>query len=138
MSDGTEPITDDEILYRRIPERPDYFDAENDARASPLAFKPREDDTTGLSVYRAKYGTPEEVARNNRGKRFYIGFLLASDLRAHGMEIVPKPNPPEQIGHAEIPELTFEGKNTKRGKELQVKLAEKLCFPVKGPYPKNP
>ena len=137
MSDGKEPITDEEILYRRIPVQPDFFDADNDARASPLAFRPREYDTTGLSVYRAKYGTPEEVAKNNRGKRFYIGFLRASNLRAHGMEIIPKPIPPDQIGHAEIPELTFESKNTKRGKELQVKLAEQLCFPITGPYPEN-
>ena len=135
MPDGTEPITDDEILYRRIPTQPAYFNPEVDPRPSQLAFRPHEGDTTGLSLYRAKYGCPSDVAINNRGKRFFIGFLRASDLRSHGMDVVPRPNPPDQLGHVEIPELTFATKKTKRGKELQLDLAEKLCFRVEGPFP---
>ncbi len=55
MSDGTEPIDDMEILYRRIPVSQGYYDPKVDSKPSPLAFKPTKSDTTGLSLYRAKY-----------------------------------------------------------------------------------
>ena len=135
MSDGTEPITDDEILYRRIPTRPDYYNPDTSDRPSPLAFRPRDDDTTGLSVFRAKYVTPTGLAENDRGKRYFIGFLRASVMRSFGMDVVPDPIPPTNLGHAEIPDLTSETKRTKRGKELMVALAERVCYRIEGPFP---
>lgn len=134
MSEGNEPITDDEILYRRIPTKPEYFNLDKDLQPSPLAFNPHENDVTGLSVYRAKYRTPQQVARNKAGKRFYVGFLRASDIRRHGMDVVPRPIPPDDIGHAEIPDLTHENRRSLRSRELKVDLATKICFRVEGPY----
>jgi hypothetical protein len=55
MGDGTEPIEDDEYLYRRIPLA--YFDVNQGDEPSPHAFHPRQYDETGISVFRARYTT---------------------------------------------------------------------------------
>lgn len=132
--DGTEPISDDEILYRRIPESENLYDPAIGAPPSFRAFRPRPYDTTGLSLYRAKYTTPEQVAENDRGKRFYIAELRAGDLRRHGITVTPAPLP-ELPGHAEIPTLTNQNRTTDRAEALQVLLAENLCIRVLGPFP---
>jgi len=55
MSDGSEPVADHEILYRRIPATSGFYDPRVDPNPSPLAFRPTQLDTTGLSLSRAKY-----------------------------------------------------------------------------------
>ncbi len=52
--DGTEPIADDELLYRRIPVSTGWFDPSLAIFPSPLAFRPRDDDLTGLSLVRGE------------------------------------------------------------------------------------
>jgi hypothetical protein len=132
MGDGTEPVGDDEYLYRRIPL---VFGPEGQ-QPSPKAFRPRESDKTGISFFRAKYTSPEQVAANNREKHYYIAVLLAGDLRANGFQIVPRPegHPP---GHAEIPDLTWYNRRTNRAEEAQQLLAQKLCLKIFGPLPKD-
>lgn len=61
--DGTDPIADDEVLYRRIPVSQNWFDPQIDSQPSPQAFHPTSRDATGLSLYRAKYTTLEAAAR---------------------------------------------------------------------------
>ena len=53
MSDGWEPVADHEILYRRIPANSGFYDPRVDPKPSPLAFRPTQLDTTGLSLARA-------------------------------------------------------------------------------------
>ncbi len=133
MVDGTEPIDDDELLYRRIPLP--HFDESNDPKPTPQAFKPRRDDTTGLSVSRAKYKNIEQVAQNSRGKQYYVAVLRAGDLRAHGILAEPKPKPPDDLGHAELPGLTYDHRKDDCVEEWKVLLAEELCLRVEGPFP---
>ena len=133
MVDGTEPIDDDELLYRRIPLV--HFNASNDPKPALQAFKPRRDDTTGLSVSRAKYKSIEQVAQNPRGKQYYVAVLRAGDLRAHGILVVPSPKPPDDLGHAELPGLTYDHRNDDSVEEWKVRLAEELCLRVEGPFP---
>lgn len=134
MSDGTEPIADDEILYRRVPVQPEYYNPALDSKPRPEAFRPRKDDTTGLSVYRAKYKSIEDVAENPRGKRYYVAVMRATDLREHGIKVLPRPVP-DDPGHAEIPSITHENRRTPAAREQQLLLAEKLCYRIEGPYP---
>jgi hypothetical protein len=134
MSDGTELILDDEILYRRVPAQADYYNPAVDSRPTPLAFRPRENDTKGLSVSRAKYRTMEQVARNPRGKRYYVAVLQAGKLRAGGIAVEPDPLPNDP-GHALLPSLTYQNRKTPRAKEQQVLIAEALCLRVEGPFP---
>lgn len=132
MSDGTEAIADDEILYRRIPFP--YFNPEEDAHPTPMAFRPRASDATGLSLYRAKYRTMVQVAENVRGKRYWVAALRAGELREHGIDVAPRPTPTDPW-HAEIPGLTYESRRTPRAKEQQLLLAERLCVRIEGPFP---
>lgn len=134
MGDGREPIEDDELLYRRVPEHPPFYDPATDPKPTPQAFRPHRKDTAGLSVYRAKYKTPEQVAVNPRGKRYYVAVLRAGDLRDGGIEVVPRPES-EDPGHAVLPQLTYENRQTDAAEEAAVLLAEKLCLEVKGPFP---
>lgn len=134
-ADGTEPIEDDERLYRRVPVRPEYHDPAVDTQPSPLAFNPRPDDTTGLSLSRAKYKSMSEVAANPHGKRFYVAVLVAGAMRARGIAVVPKPLPGDP-GHAEIPGLRYDNRRSDTAEEWKVALATELCT-VEGPFPSD-
>lgn len=41
--DGTEPIADEEFIYRRIPVSEKWYDPQTSKHPSPKAFKPRPD-----------------------------------------------------------------------------------------------
>src|SRR5271166_1419197 len=103
---GTEPIADDELLFRRIPVSMGWYDPAVDAQPSPLAFRPRDDDATGISVLRgAPYNTPEVAGRGPSKKGYFVAVLRAGDLRKSGVLVAPAPM--EGIsGHAEITSLT--------------------------------
>ena len=75
MPDGLEPIADDELLYRRIPVV--HFEADTN-KPSYLAFGPRKEDVTGLSLSRAKYKTVQQAAWCPRpNTTFYVAVLRA-------------------------------------------------------------
>src|SRR5262249_41455034 len=113
--DGTEPIDDDEVLYRRIPVSMGWYDPAVSKRPSPEAFKPRPDDTTGLSLCRGgRYNTPEQAAAGLAKRGYYIATLRVGDLREWGLEVVPRPVETVR-GHVEIPELTAANWDTNRG-----------------------
>ena len=132
--DGTEPIDDDEFLYRRIPVSQNWYDPQVDSRPSPEAFRPTQFDKTGLSLSRGKYKSIEDAARGMEGKKYYIAILRAGDLRAIGIPVEPRPQPNDP-GHAEIPGLTYDNRKTDRALEWKVLLAQQLCLRVEGPFP---
>ncbi len=136
MSDGWEPVADDEILYRRIPAASGFYDPLVDPHVSPLAFRPTTSDSTGLSLSRAKYQTLQAAGRGREGRRYYVAVLRARDLRRAGMEIVPSPleNDP---GHCEIADLTFANRRAMPLAEWQALLAEQLCLRIEGPFPQD-
>ena len=137
---GEEPVDDDEIIYRRIPLS--RFDAEK-RLVAVHAFNPRDADTTGLSVTRAKYHpTIEDVARNPRGSKYYVAVLKVTELRARGIDVVPRPlhaedpqHPEYDPGHAELPQITYDKRHTDDVIQLMELLATQLCGDVRGPYP---
>src|SRR5580704_14257338 len=99
--DGTEPVADDELLYRRIPVSKGWY---SESRLSPEAFDPREDETTGISIYRSKYKSLDEAAKGPSKKGYFVVEFRAGDLRKHGIEVEPRPKPGDP-GHAELPGL---------------------------------
>lgn len=129
-TDGTEPIADDELLYRRIPVSKEWYSKEG---LSPEAFHPREDETTGISIYRAKYKSIEEAAKGKGKRGYYVAVLRAGDLRQSGIEIVPRPQPGD-TGHAELPGLTSHNRRTPEADETKLRLAA-LSLRVEGPFP---
>src|SRR5438105_3323919 len=115
--DGTEPIADDELLYRRIPVSKDWYTPDG---LSPEAFHPREDETAGISVYRAKYKSIEEAAKGKGKRGYYVAVLRAGDLRQHGIDILPRPTP-DDPGHAELPDLTSQHRHTPEADEKKLR-----------------
>mgnify|MGYP001585539532 CR=1 FL=1 len=82
MADEPDRISDDELLYRRIPVSQGWYDPENELPPSPKAFRPNEArDKTGLSVFRARYVTVRDLTQNRSGNRYYIAVLRTGDLR---------------------------------------------------------
>lgn len=131
MGDGTEPIADEELLYRRIPESTGWYSPAKGL--SPEAFAPHKTrDATGLSVSRANYKSLREAAKGRPGKSYYVAVLRAGDLRRHGIEIVPRPLPGDE-GHAELPNLNAGNRKAVETLQSQRILTE-LCLRVEGPF----
>lgn len=129
-SDNTDPIEDDEILYRRIPASQGWYDG---TELSPEAFRPTENDTTGLSVVRGKYTPIEEAAKGRPGKSYYVALLQAGGLREAGIEVVSRPTA-NDCAHAELPQLTFELRKSPQVREWKILLAHELTIRVEGPF----
>ena len=128
MDIGTEPIADDELLYRRVPVI--WHDQTHGLNAQ--AFSPRKDDDTGLSVSRAKYKTPDDAAKGQPGRSYYLAVLHAGDLRQIGIEVEPRPLP-EDPGHAELANINAGNRRATETIERQHLLVE-LCRDVLGPF----
>ena len=131
--DRTEPLADDEYIYRKIPVKPGWYDPSVDPNPSPEAFRPREGDTTGLSVDRAEYRTIDQSAQGPSTQGYYVAVLRVGDLRANGIEVVPRPEG-QNPGHAEIPGLTYENRKTDQALEWRTRLAHELTLRVEGPF----
>ncbi len=131
MDDGTEPVADVELLYRRITVLSGWYSPETGL--NPAAFAPHKTaDETGLSIWRAKYKSTEEAARGRSGKSYYVAVLLAGDVRRQGIEPIPRPFPNDP-GHAELPDLNSANRKTERTRELQ-RILVQLCRSVEGPF----
>jgi hypothetical protein len=133
-ADGTEPISDDELLFRRVPE----VWHSQEAGVSLEAFRPNRDrDQTGLSVSRAKYESIEQAARSSRpGKSYYVAVFRAGDLRQIGIDVSPKPEA-NRPGHSEFPALNAANRNDPMTLERMARMKE-LCLRVEGPFPSDP
>lgn len=140
MPDGTEAISDDELLYRRIPVSQEWYSLSHNPPLSPKAFRPRADDTHGLSLSRAKYHRIDEFGRARGERTFYVAVLRAGDLRDRGIQVVPDPivdhpNLDDDRGHTLIPDMTYTSRKDDWCLEWQLALATELTLEVKGPFP---
>ena len=131
MDDGTEPIADEELLYRRVPASTGWYSSITGLNSE--AFAPRKEDLTGLSVSRQKYKSAEAAAKGRPGKWYFVAVLRAGDLREKGIEVVPAPRDGDP-GHAELPDLNAMNRKTDETIERQRILAEELCLGVEGPF----
>lgn len=128
--DEPSPISDDEILFRRIPE---MWYKRDIGYLSPLAFRPNEADATGLSVGRGAFHSAEaEAAKGRAGKKYYVAVLKASDIRQAGATIVPRPLESDPA-HAEIPELTYDQRKTDDAERIMHALRSSIIR-VDGPF----
>jgi hypothetical protein len=132
-TDGTEPIADDEFLYRRIPVSQPWYDATT-GMVDADAFRPTALDQTGLSLGRAKYLSPEgEAAKGRDGKEFRVAVLRAADLIRAGINLAPRPLVGDP-GHLEIPTLTYGNRKSESSRGVCLVLA-KAVHHVEGPFP---
>ena len=136
--DGTEPIADEELVFRRIPVSTGWYDPAVSPQPSPLAFRPRDDDDTGLSIVRGHpYNTPETAARGPAKRGYFVAVFRVGDLRRHGFHVDPKPVL-GVLGHAEITDLTSANRDSDEIRSMIVKLAHELCLRIEGPFNATP
>lgn len=100
-----DPLHPDEIVYRRIPRnclpRPKH-----ESIPAWVAFRPNDDDLTGLSLSREEHESIEQAAQGMPGKRYHVARMRVRDLNEVGLSVIadePETNP----GHAIIPELSL-------------------------------
>ncbi|HVA48751.1 MAG TPA: hypothetical protein VNH11_20465 [Pirellulales bacterium] len=94
---------------------------------------PNKNDVTGLSMGRAAFcGPEEEAAKGRSGKRYYVAVLLAAKVKAGGAAVVPRPLP-DDVGHAEIVNLTYRSKKTEESLKL-IQSLRSAVLRVEGPF----
>ena len=134
MASEPTPIDDDEILYRRIPVSKDWY---VNGVVYGEAFAPRRDEHSGISLYRERFRSLNEVAKGKAPKGYYVASLRVSDLRKAGIIVEPRPDTPEgwDAAHVEIPGLNAGNRQTNEAEELQSQLAEiAMILPVAGKF----
>jgi hypothetical protein len=138
--DEVDPIGDDEFLYRRIPASMNWYD-EATGVLDESAFDPhRLNDATGLSLARDRYKTVEEASRGRPGKSYFVAVLRVGDLRANGIEVMPRPDTPDGFdpSHVELPQIRSDNRKTTEALNQQRLLAKTLCVRVEGPFNTDP
>jgi hypothetical protein len=122
-------IDDEERLFRRIPVSMNWYDSAAET-LSPIAFQPREEDKTGLSVTRAKFASVEDAARGKSKKGYYVAVMRAGDLRKCGVEVVQRGDQ----DHAELANINYDCRDSNQVKEWQKQLADELILEIQGPF----
>jgi hypothetical protein len=126
---GNDPISDDELLFRRVPIQWHSASTGLDGQA----FAPHKiRDATGLSLVRAKYKSIEEAAKGMQGKSYYVAVLRAGDLRREGIQVVPRPKEGDP-GHSELPDLNASNYKSDLTLERQ-QILVRLCREIRGPF----
>ncbi len=125
--DEQDPVDDSEFVYRRIPRA--YYDATLAIPVQREAFRPTENDTTGLSVFRAQFAHPLDTLATvdpAKAKDYYVARLSVRDLRKLGLTVAPNPLADGPPGHAIIPELKWSAyqANKQTMKPILVELAK--------------
>jgi hypothetical protein len=127
MNEELEPVGHEESVLRRIPMS--FYEEGLPTPIQRAAFRPNEQDTTGLSVYRARFvSSYSDVLRNvkpEKREKYYICRLCARDLFALNLTVVPDPDPEDIPGHCIIPELSWQKYQDEyeRLAEIQLQLA---------------
>ena len=132
------PIDDDEILFRRIPVSMGWY---ANGLLSGEAFEPRPDEYSGISVYRKRFRSLEEVAQGKSKHGYYVVSLRVSSLRYVGIHAEPRPQVDDSWddAHAELPQQNAGNRKTNEAEELKSRLAEiGQLLPVEGPFYSNP
>src|SRR3954465_15675137 len=99
------PVDDDEYVLRLI--HPVYYKASLPLPIQPEAFRPTARDTTGLSVFRLRFATPQDallVVVEAKRPLYYVSRLSVRDLLRLGLRVTPDPIAVAP-GHALMPEL---------------------------------
>ena len=120
-------VQDDELVLRRVLNQADIIDLSLPKPVQRIAFRPTDQDDTGISIFRSLFATPDEVAnRGTNPKGYYIVELPVNELMAIGLEVVPDPRDDQPKGHSLIPKLNclHDVFDKKQSKILQLKLAQ--------------
>jgi hypothetical protein len=109
MSEELEPVGDQEHVLRRV-----HVNHFRDGLPTPIqraAFRPNEQDTAGISVYRERfvssYADVLTIVKPEKRGNYYVSRLCVRAVRGLGLDVVPDPDPGDIPGHSIIPELSW-------------------------------
>lgn len=129
MKDESDPVSADEYVYRRIPIA--FCDLSLPEPIQYVAFRPRDDDTDGISLYREAFVTAEQAGVGPNPKGYYVSRLKVADilalkdkLKLDDLTVCPTKGQGDLSGHVSIPQLTPGTKNQAKMKELMLELAK--------------
>lgn len=132
MNGGHEPISDDELIYRRVPLSKEWYNPATTELNSEAFAPSKQRDLTGISVTRAKYNHVERAALGQPGKSYFVAVLRASDIRSLGLKVEPRPVATD-LGHSELPDLNAANYKEDATQERKRALAA-ICLRVEGPF----
>jgi len=146
MTTGSQsaPLSDDELLYRRVPKSMGWYRPGQFPEVVDDAFHPR-NDTTGLSMERARsdehpeFKSIEEMAQGPSPAGYVVAVLRVADLRKHGIRIEPRTEMAGP-GHVELPDLNRDNRKSDQALTLKRILSLSVVrvedpFPSAGPSP---
>jgi hypothetical protein len=124
--DELDPVDPSEFVYRRIHRT--FVEPGAPILIQFPAFRPSAHDTTGLSVFRARFGQPADPLVSvdpAKATDYYVAQLSVTDLHNLGLTVVPEPVAAGPRGHAVIPELSVGAyrSHKRRWKPVLVELA---------------
>jgi hypothetical protein len=115
MSSGSIRVEADEFVLRRIHQS--HCDPALPVAIFLAAFRPTKADTAGLSVFREKEISAEQVAASGRKPdEYYVARLHVEDLQALGLSVERDELPLGPRGHAVIPEISTHMYQSDKGK----------------------
>ena len=120
------PVGIDEIVLRRIPNIKDFIDIELAQPIARVAVGPNRNDIDGLSVFRANFVTPKQLADAGSNRNgYYIASIKVEELNMIGLTVIPDAKDDQLPGHALIPELKYSKRRSDKNnmKPLLLKLA---------------
>jgi len=127
MKREDESVTPDEFVIRAI--WTGFYNPQNPLPILAAAFRPRPDETDGISVFRAAcVAKPEDVLvvfAEDKRDRYALALLHVAELQKLGLTIEPA-KIEATPGHAVLPELNCTAVSADKAKcrEIQNKLAE--------------
>lgn len=128
---GVVPVSEDELVYRRVPEA--FVDGSAPSLEAFLPHKTK--DVDGLSLSRQHVGAEGAAATGAAGKNHFAAELVAADIRVKGLTVYA-----DTDDHALIPEMNSAARQS-RDKEIKVRLttwARELQLAMRGlhgPFP---
>lgn len=130
-ADDSVPLAPTESVLRRI-HKNHVREAEHAERGFSImraGFVPNRFDDDGLSVFRSRFCSAEELdSAGRRPGEYYIVELALERLLERGFSVVPRPDPDQPPGHSLIPEITLGlyEREKQRSKELQNQLLPEI------------
>src|SRR5438128_12153514 len=119
--DEHEPVDETEFVYRRI--HPNFYNPALRVAVLPEAFRPSRNDTTGLSVLRARFAQPRDTLANRdpgKVRGYYVARLSVRELRSLGLTVLPDAVASGPPGHAIIPALSWQAYEADKQRLTQV------------------
>jgi len=119
-----EPIDPKEWLLRKVPSN--SYDSSLDVPFTRVAFRPRDYDLDGISLFREMFVSPKDISATGMSAPYTVARIRALSMIIASLEIDASPDSSQPPGHASVPKLSI-GKmkcNKPQSKEYQFALAE--------------